>query len=87
MTTIVLIHLYSIQLEIAWTCGGVFGGWIFLHQETSEFRFAKKPSRRALNKFTLPPIIMVQWKMANCLKGNYYWRDPFSTSMIMGERV
>ena len=21
------------------------------------------------------------------LKGNYYWRDPFSTSMTMGERV
>ena len=21
------------------------------------------------------------------LKGNYYWRDPFFTSMIMGERV
>ena len=23
---------------------------------------------------TLSPIIMVQWKMANYLKGNYYWR-------------
>ena len=22
-----------------------------------------------------------------CSKGNYYWRDPFSTSMIMGGSV
>ena len=22
-----------------------------------------------------------------CLKGNYYWRDPFLTSMIMGGSV
>ena len=35
----------------------------------------------------LSPIIMVQYKMANCLKGNYYWWDPFFTSMIMGGRV
>ena len=39
------------------------------------------------NHSTLSPIIMVQWKMAGYLKGSYYWRDPFFTSMIMGGRV
>ncbi len=37
--------------------------------------------------YTLSPIIMVQWKMANNLKGNYYWRNTFLTSMIMGGSV
>ena len=28
-----------------------------------------------------------KWKMASYLKGNYYWRDSFFTSMIVGGRV
>jgi len=33
------------------------------------------------------PIIHGSWKMAIYLKGNYYWRDSFLTSMIMGGSV
>ena len=29
---------------------------------------------------------MVEWKIA-VLKGNYYWKDPLFTSMIMGGGV
>ena len=37
-----------------------------------------------------PTLLSWKCKMANYLKGNYYysyWRDPFFTSMIMGGRV
>ena len=41
----------------------------------------------ALKHFTLSPIIMKVENYPNLYNGNYYWRDPFSTSMIMGGRV
>ena len=36
---------------------------------------------------TLSPIIMVQWKMTLNERKRSYWRDPFSTSMMMAGRV
>ena len=51
--------------------------------EPSEEKIEKIDAWIPIAPLTLSPIIMKVEKMLY-LKGNYFWRDPFLTSMIMG---
>jgi len=50
--------------------------WLVVLGRLLEFRNPTETVHSQGYPATLPPVMMVQWKMT-LLKGDYSWRDPF----------